>query len=527
MSILISSGVIVIAIAIANILAKFTPGISNTYINLAMGILLGLIPFTDQLVLDFNNEIFMFAIIAPLLFFEGQGTRNFTVRTQAKTIIGMSVVLAVVTAILVGWSINLAFGLVFPFTLVMAAISTPTDATAFDSVVEGRKIPEGVGNNLKMESLFNDATGIILLAAGLTWLQTGHLSFGLNVSNFLISAVGGMVFGGVFGYLVMLFRQMLVRTKVNVISSQTIIFLLTPFLVYYFAEEIHVSGIIAVVCAGLISNSEASRSRFSSSHQFHLGTQLMLFISEVLNSFVFVTLGITLVRIVRDNFHEITDSLDWLWIGIIIYLVSLIIRFAYAKFIIHNTINDAVIFALGGIHGAVTLAMVFSVSSQVVGKTNYDLLILIETIVIILSMIVPTILFKFILPGIPDDSDILKQVDEIRDEMVKRGIACVNEMDIDKNVRKSVIYDLRDQNTKNGMRDFLHQWRAVNQNRFNFDEKQRLDERRALMYAFDVEREYLHDVSLEHRFDNNYLYALHSEILLSESLVLDPINQQE
>ncbi|AKP67859.1 cation:proton antiporter [Companilactobacillus ginsenosidimutans] len=526
MAILISSGLIVIAIAIANILAKFVPGISNTYVNLAMGIVFGLIPLTDKLILGFNNEIFMFAIIAPLLFFEGQGTRNFVVRNQASRIIGMSVILAIITAILVGWSINLVFGMFFPFTLIMAAISTPTDATAFDSVVEGREIPDAVGNNLKMESLFNDATGIILLAAGLTWLQTGHLSFTANISSFLVSAVGGVIFGAVFAYLVMIFRQILVRSKVNVISSQTIIFLITPFVIYYLAEEIHVSGIIAVVCAGLVSNSEASRSRFSSSHQFHLGTQLMLFISEVLNSFVFVTLGITLVRIIRDNFQEITLSFSWLWIGIMIYLVSLIVRYLYAKFIMHDTATDAVTFSFGGIHGAVTLAMVFSVSRQIVGQKNFDLLILIETVVIILSMVVPTILFKFTLTATPDDTDILAQVADIRDEMVKRGIAQVNEMHLDKSVRKSVIYDLRDQNKKNDMFSFLHQWRAANKNRFDFDEKQRLDERRALMYAFDVERDYLHDVSLEHRFYSSYLYTLHSEVLLAESLVLDPINQQ-
>ena len=439
----------------------------------------------------------------------------------------MSVILAVITAVIVGWSINLIFALAFPLTLIMATISTPTDATAFDSVVEGRIIPKKVGDNLKMESLFNDATGIILLAAGLTWLQTGHLSFATNLNDFLVSAIGGIVFGAVMSFLIMLFRQRLVRSKVNVISSQTIIFLITPFVIYYLAEEIHVSGIIAVVCAGLVSNSEASRSRFSSSHQFHLGVQLMLFISEVLNSFVFVTLGITLVRIIRDHYEDIVNSLDWLWIGILIYLISLVVRYLYAQFIMRNPIKDSFIFAFGGIHGAVTLAMVLSVSSKVVGTSDFNTLVLIETVVIILSMVVPTILFKLILPATPDDSDILAQMAEIRTEMVKRGIEQVNSMDLDENVRKSVIYDLQDQNAENSTKDFLHQWKAANRDHFNFNDELRLQERRALMYAFDKQREYLHDVSLEHRFDNAYLYRLNSEVVLSESLVLDPVNQQD
>lgn len=527
MSIIVSTLTIVVAVALANILARFVPNISSTYINLAMGIVFGLIPYTNKLVLDFNNEVFMFAIVAPLLFFEGQQTRNHVIVKNASSIIGTAVVLAVITAALVGWSISLIFAIGFPLALIMASISTPTDATAFGSVVEGRKVPDNVGGDLKMESLFNDATGIILLAAGMTWMETGHLSFSQNIGNFLYSAVGGTILGSIVAFLLMIFRQRLLRTKVNVISSQTLIFLVTPFLIYYFAEELHMSGIIAVVCAGLVNNSEASRSRFSSPHQFHLGVQLMSFISEVLNSFVFVTLGITLIRIFRDHFSEISDSFDWLWIGITIYLVSLIIRYLYAQFILRDTPKDAVIFAFGGIHGAVTLAMVFSVSGSILDAHNFNLLVLIETVVIILSMVVPTILFRFILPGAVDDSSILKQVDIIRSEMVQRGINRVNELKIDDSVRQSVIYDLQDQNVQNTTRDFLHQWRGANRNRFNFNAEQQLEERRALMYAFTEERKFLHQVSLEHKFDSKYIYSLTSEILLSESLVLDPVNQPE
>ncbi|MCH4009206.1 cation:proton antiporter [Companilactobacillus sp.] len=527
MEVFVSSITIVIAVAIANILARFVPNLSNTYINLAVGIVFGLIPYTDKLILNFDNEVFMFLIVAPLLYFEGQQTRNNTIVRQAGSIIGTAVLLAVIIAVVVGWSINLIFALGFPLALIMASISTPTDATAFGSVVEGRQVPQNVEKNLKLESLFNDATGIILLAAGMAWFETGHLSFAQNAGSFLYSAIGGMILGSVISFLLMLFRQMLLRSHINVISSQTIIFLITPFVIYYLAEELQMSGIIAVVCAGLINNSEASRSRFSSPHQFHLGVSLMNFISEVLNSFVFVVLGITLIRIIRDNFNEITHSLVWLWVGIVMYLISLIIRYLYAQFVLRNTSKDSIVFSLGGIHGAVTLAMVFSVSSKVLSLQKFNLLVLVETVVIILSMIVPTILFRFILPGTENDSHILDQMSVIREKMVQRGIGRVKKMDIDESVRKSVIYDLQDQNADNTTGDFLHQWRGVNQNAFDFDEDQKLQERRALMYAFTEERKYLHDISLEHKFDSKYIYSLTSEILLSESLVLDPINQQE
>lgn len=74
MELLISSFVIIVAVALSNIAARYVPKISSTYINLVVGIIVGLIPMTNHLVLAFNNDIFMIFVLAPLLFLEGQAT---------------------------------------------------------------------------------------------------------------------------------------------------------------------------------------------------------------------------------------------------------------------------------------------------------------------------------------------------------------------------------------------------------------------------------------------------------------------
>ncbi|ANK62373.1 cation:proton antiporter [Loigolactobacillus backii] len=525
MGLLISSFVILVAVAASNIIAKYIPGISRTYINLAVGVLVGLMPMTNHLVLGFNDNVFMILILAPLLFFEGQTTPLLTVRKKVKSIVGTAVILAVLSAVLVAIVIHKTFNLIIPVALIIVAISTPTDATAFDSVVEGRKISQPLKNNLKMESLFNDATGIILLQAATLWLSTGHLSLWGNVTAFLVSAIGGIVVGSILAFAFMAFRQYFVRSTNNVISSQTLIYILTPFCIYFLAEKLGVSGIIAVVSAGLVHNSEANRSRFSSPRQMHLGLQMINFANEVLNSFVFVVLGISLERIFFSRYNIMISSLKWLAVGIVVYVLLLGCRYVYARFFIGDKRRlTASLFALGGVHGTVTLAMTFSIGGDI-ARSTFHFIIIVETVVIILSMLVPTIVFKFVLPIDADEQNRADQLQRLRHEMVIVGINQVKSMTLTAEVSASVIYDLRDQTQKNTLKSFYRQWRAVTSNKAMLTGLQSVEERRALMHAFDAERQYLYTLAKRHMVSSDYVYEIYSEILLSESLVLDPKNQ--
>ena len=62
MSLMLSSFVVLIAVAISDIIAKTVSHVSSTYINLVMGIILGIIPFTNHLILSFDDKIFMIFI---------------------------------------------------------------------------------------------------------------------------------------------------------------------------------------------------------------------------------------------------------------------------------------------------------------------------------------------------------------------------------------------------------------------------------------------------------------------------------
>lgn len=240
-----------------------------------------------------------------------------------------------------------------------------------------------------MESLFNDASGIILVAAMALWVKNGQFNYQQTFFDFLRSAGGGIIIGILAALVMISFRQFLGRINHDAYNAQILLFVSTPFFIYFIAEELEVSGIIAVVCAGLMQNSESVRSRFITPRQFHNGLVLLKLIRELLNNTVFVILGVLVVRIIRDDLIIGNTNSQWIVIGILLYLTNLLVRYFYGLLSKMGN-KGSIIFALGGVHGAVTLALVYMIIDNV-SSAQFDMIVLAEMLVIILSMVVPSI----------------------------------------------------------------------------------------------------------------------------------------
>ncbi len=314
MHLMISSFILILAAVISIFISRVIPQISVNYLSMLVGVGLFLVPVLNNHIEKFNSEIFIGLIVAPLLFFEGQATRLNAVSKEFKHIIQTTVALVVLSLIIAGFGVG-ALGIVsLPLAFILAAISTPTDATAMESVTNGLKMPSTEGTFLKMESLFNDATGIILLNMAVLWYVNGYINYQQTVIDFLISAVGGVIFGFVSAWIFVLFRQVLLRSSYNSLNASLLMYVITPFVLYYLSEAIHVSGIIAVVVAGLVHNAEAQRSRLINSQQIHFSYDLVSMITEIFNSMVFVVLGFMFVKIlVGEQFGH--GSLNFLILG--------------------------------------------------------------------------------------------------------------------------------------------------------------------------------------------------------------------
>lgn len=518
MNLVISTFILIIAAAISIFLAQVFPKISISYISIIVGGIIYLTPNLGDRIQDFNSNIFIGTVVAPLLFFEGQATPLNLVGKEMKHIIQTTIFLVIFCLVIVGFGVWWICGISLPLAFILSSISTPTDATAMESVTTGLKTPPKEGLYLKLESLFNDASGLILLNMATLWYVNGYINYGETIINFLISAVGGVLFGFFAAWAVVLFRQFMIRTSYNSLNAQNLLYVVTPIILYYASGMIKVSGIIAVVVAGLVHNAEAQRSRLINAPQVHLGFDLVSMITEILNSMVFVVLGYIFVQI--STTEKITlNSVNWLMIGVILYVISLVIRYLYARFRLGFNNKSGWIFALGGVRGAVTLALAYTLARFSMKPGEFTLVLISESTLIILSLIVPTIVFRFILDKDVRDKAIDEKITEIRVDMVRQGIAAVEKMYLPDNVKESVIFDLRAQKQRTRTRDFIKAWiEVVRHPEFTGPEKEL--ELRAFMNALAQERTYLDMISQKEAQYQDYILDLYNEILMAESLII-------
>ncbi|CAM3155299.1 cation:proton antiporter [Lactiplantibacillus plajomi] len=520
MHLLLSTVILLAGATVSVFLSRVLTKVSVNYVSMAVGALLCLVPALGSHVEQFSSEVFIGMIVAPLLFFEGQATRLNAVGRALKSIIQMTVVLVLLGLIVAGFSVWAVAGIGLPLAFVLAAISTPTDATAMDSVSNGRRMPRTAGLYLKMESLFNDASGIILLNMAVLWYANGHINVRETVVDFLISAGGGVAFGLVTAWVVVLFRQILVRSSYNSLNAATLIYIATPFAIYAAAEALHVSGIIAVVCAGLVHNAETERSRFTNPQQIHFGEDLVGMITEMFNSTVFVVLGFMFVNLLRDP-RMTAGAGQWLLIGDVLYATNVLVRLLYSHWRLSFDWRAAWIFALGGVHGAVTLALAYTLTETAVSRADFNLVLMAASVLIILSMVVPTLVFRWLLKPDVTDEQASAEVDRIRVEMVHRAIASVQAMYLPDNVKRTVIFDLMTQKQRTRTRDFAKAWlEVVRRPEFTGAEKEL--EMRAFMNALEQERQYLDMISQREVKYQSYVMKLYNETLLAESLVIGP-----
>ena len=339
------------------------------------------------------------------------------------------------------------------------------------------------------------------------------------IVDFLYSAGGGILIAAILVFL----RQASFRSKYHLASDVRmpieVLFFLTPFIIYFIAEEIHVSGIIAVVAAGLLHNVESERSRLTNASIFYSSHQFSQLIIDILNGVVFLLLGIIIVRSMREDVFN-QQTIEAILIGIILYVANLAVRLLYCRFSpsIKGKVSSkgALIFSLGGIHGAVTFALAYTLSEMSVNIADFHLILVSEIVLILLSLIVPTIAFRFILEP---DLDQRKEVNRVRKAMVHYALKQMNQIYLPKKIRKQLEFDLRTQMNQTSIKDFIKEVKyTVKQKELTDDQKEFRAE--VYRYAFRQERNYLGKIAQQEQEYRHGFLVLYREILIAEVISL-------
>lgn len=394
------------AVVVANVIHLVYPKIPLSIYQIIAGILLASLP-TAATNFTMHPELFMMVVIAPLMFNDGQNQSFRYLSSNYKSILSVSVVLALITVLITGGILHFALPTVFPFALafILAAIITPTDAVAVKSITANMTVPENVNGALEYESLFNDASGIVLLDLSLAAYQSGKFSISHGLWSFIYVFFGGIIFGAIMGNLLINLRQRLMRNHVDIGSIVIPINVMTPIVVYWLAEELHFSGILAVVSAGIVHSILYDHLRLTSTKVQMATTTIWAIISDALNGIVFVLLGVMLPQVLHRTAPN--NLLNLLWIALLLYIIMTALRFIWTRFRLVNIHSakqdlnrDSLLMAIGGIHGTITLALAFSLPVMVNHHefTFRNSMILIAAFVILISILVGAVVYPLVLP---------------------------------------------------------------------------------------------------------------------------------
>ncbi len=279
-----------------------------------------------------------------------------------------------------------ALGLTIPFifALLFGSLISPTDPVAVLGILKSAGAPKSLQSMIIGESLFNDGVGVVVFTMILGVAGGSHGVTPAEVAKlFCVEAVGGVVYGGVLGYLG--FR--LLRT----INNHTVEILITLALVsggYVLAGAMHTSGPIAMVIAGLMMGNHGRVFGMTEESRNYLDTFWEV-VDEILNALLFVMIGFELLVLEMNATYLLVGVISVPLVLIVRYLcvgvpVSILRRFK--EFPRHSV----GLMTWGGIRGGISIALALSLPD---GRER-DLILVVTYAIVVFSILVQGLTLK-------------------------------------------------------------------------------------------------------------------------------------
>lgn len=255
------------------------------------GLLISFIPGLPTVKID--PDLIFFIFLPPLLF-EASWSVSFKEMRKWWRIIGSFAFLVVFfTALSVaivtnhfipGFSIALGF--------LLGGIVSPPDAVSTGAITKFVKIPKSTSAILEGESLLNDASSLIIFRFALVAIGSGQFIWHEAALSFLWMIIGGTAVGLIVAWLFVKAHKLLPTDA----SSDIALTLIEPYFMYWIAEQLHCSGVLAVVSGGLYMS--ARQLVFLNSSSRIQGFSFWESFIFILNGIVFLIIGLELPEIV-------------------------------------------------------------------------------------------------------------------------------------------------------------------------------------------------------------------------------------
>ena len=410
MEILVYVIVFSLILIVSNATNKLIPTLPLPLIQILLGIGIGFLLPNSEYHLD--TELFLALVIGPLLFREAEEADITSILKHWRIIAFLIFPVIFISTLSLGWLAHLLWlGIPLAACMAVGAALGPTDLVAFASLSERFTFPKRVSNILKGEGLLNDASGLVAFRVALAAWTTGVFSLGQANWDLAISILGGFAVGIVTAAVNRGLQKLLLSVRATDIASELILELSLPLLTFFIAEEIHVSGIIAVVVAGILKASRFKKITLLEAKVDTVTHTVWNTVNFVLNGSVFVLLGMELEMIsepiLRTPFYN-----NLLLIATVLLLTGLLflIRFLmvygfywYRGFRLKKSIdkylNDALLLTFSGVKGTVSIATILLIPTHL--EAEYPVLLFLVAGVTLCSFLIGLL----VLPKLSEDKE--------------------------------------------------------------------------------------------------------------------------
>lgn len=369
---------LVVAMLLAIIVLHFTAqklGLPPAVALLTGGALFAFLPGLP--VIELDPELVLVIFLPPLLM---DGAWFIAIHSLKRHVIGIAslavgsvVFTTVAVAAVAHWAVP---GLPWAACAALGAIVSPPDAVSARAILQRVHLPRRLSILLEGESLFNDASGLVLFRFAIAAGATGAFSMVDALGSFALLSLGGAIVGAAIGAGWVMLAPRLEDKYLMIASS-----LLAPWASYLLAESFHLSGVIATVAAGLICG-WYQHVVFSATVRMNSTAfwAVMIFLME---AFVFLLIGSSLRGVIEriGGFGVVLDEME---VPILAILAALTLaRFAWV-FGSDGVIRlvrlfgvrrydpigarSATVLGWAGMRGVVTLAVALSVPEGFPGR---------------------------------------------------------------------------------------------------------------------------------------------------------------
>lgn len=418
------------------------------------GLLLGLIPKLPRVRLD--PELVFLCVLPPLLFPAALFTSWRDFRANLRPISLLAFGLVLFTTVMVAYLAHYFMGLPLAAGFVLGAIISPPDAIAATAIANHLKVPHRIVTILEGESLVNDATALVAYRFAVVAVSTGSFSLAQAGGRFLVVGAGGILIGLAVGWLAAQFHRRVEDAPIEITVS-----LLTPFVAYLAAERLEVSGVLAVVTAGLyLGRRVPELLTFETRLQ---GGPVWEMVEFLLNGFVFVLIGLQLPDVLAGLSGHAFPIHQLFWFALLISLAVILLRIlwvfpaTYLPRLVFKKLcrqdpypkwQHVTIVAWTGMRGVVSLAAALALPLTIRDGSPFpgrNLILFLTFVVILSTLVVQGLSLPRLIRwlGIKDDRSMEKEERAARLQANRAALNRLNEIDSGDSTKAEVLQRLR------------------------------------------------------------------------------------